>query len=174
MTDSDIFPQIITTSHTSLMIKIALYLIELEIMICGLEHKFKIPSHPFIFYFSWSRLLQIFQTVLSPRCISFNRRRLWCGIKPFMFISPEFLVLCVHMQVHLARGMKRPRRTNYSEDKGRVILGATNYPICSGFLLPWNVFRVVSVKQKKSLARELQLGKCLPSCAAVSLLFPSR
>lgn len=174
MTGCDNLPQIITTSHNSLMIKIAFYLIELEIMMCGLEHKFKIPSHPFLLYFSRSRLLQTFQTVLSQTCISFNRRWPWCGIKPFKFISPEFLVLCVHIQVHLARGMKRPWRTNYSEDEGRVTQRATNHPVCSGFLFPWNVLRVVSVKQEKSLAREVQLGKCLPSYAAVSLLFPSR
>lgn len=78
------------------------------------------------------------------------------------------------MPVHLVRGMKRPWRTNYSEDKGGVTQTATNKPVCSGFSFPWTVFRVVSVKRKSSLAQKVQLGGCPPCCVPVSLPFPDR
>lgn len=77
MTDCDILPQIITTSHNSLMIKIAFYLIELEIMMCGLEHKFKIPSHPFLLYFSRSDFSKPFKQFCHRR--AFHLTEGGCG-----------------------------------------------------------------------------------------------
>lgn len=61
----------------------------------------------------------------------------------------RFLVLHVHMQVCLIRGMKRPWRTNYSEDKGGITQTATNHPICSGFLYPWTASRVFFLWNKR-------------------------
>lgn len=75
-----------------------------------------------------------------------------------------FLAVVAHMPVRLVRGMKRPWRTNYSEDTGGVTQTATNNPVRSGFSFPRTVCRVISVKRKSSLAQKVQLGGCWPCC----------
>lgn len=153
--------QIPTTFHNSLMTE-RTFLFHYT---CWFEHKLKFPFYSFTFYF-FLVITLISNSFVTEVHIHWQKMAVADYQAVLQICWTRFLALQVHIKVHLIRGIKRPWRLNFSEDKGRTIPIATNHPFCSGFLFPWTVFWVVSIKQK-SLTQNYSWEN---ACHTVSLL----